>query len=203
MRRDGTTLVGVTFSDDPPETLPVVRASSKYCGFVGRARQGESFCVPRESISCPLARFHMGIDRADVRQLARTLVAWSDAVDVETGTVFLDNADRLAGDFSFISFLAFPEPEVEPDLLIAQCSADAGQSIVQSFSAQTGQRMAAPVSGIGAACGECTSYVLSQRAPTVSLGCNGSRPNIALQSGELLLAAVPDSPMGELLRRRG
>jgi len=200
LNTDGATLVGVAFCDGAPEDLKELDAQDKYCGFIGRARKGTSFCVPGENISCPLARFHLGIEDPDLPDLARILVGWTDAVDVNTGITFLNNAFRLPGDFSHISFLDFPDPEMTPDVLIAVCSANRAQGIVQRTVARTGKRMRSPISGIGAACGECTACVLTEGSPVVSLGCNGSRPGISLRTGEVLIAALPDSPMGELLR---
>ncbi|MBS3762154.1 MAG: DUF169 domain-containing protein [Planctomycetes bacterium] len=195
-------LTGVAFCEDAPPELEELKTSDKYCRFIGRARKGASFCVKGTNISCPLARFHLGIDDPDLADLARTLVGWSDAVDVETGITFLENATRLDRSFSHICFLAGNEAGVEPDLLIKVCSADEAQGIVQRYSAKTGKRMLSPISGIGAACGECTGYVLAQTKPVVSLGCNGSRPGVGLQQGELLLAATPDSVAGRLMAAR-
>lgn len=182
-------LIGVAFSDAVPAGLQELQITDKYCRLIGRARKGRSFCAAYERISCPLARFHLGIETPDVHDLARTLVGWSDAVDERTGVVFLENAPRLDGDFSHISFLPFPDPEIPPNLLIRICSAGEMQRIVQMYAARTGLRTDSPISGIGAACGECTAHVLTNDVPAVSLGCNGSRPAIGLESGELLLAA--------------
>ncbi|MFW5915645.1 MAG: DUF169 domain-containing protein [Planctomycetota bacterium] len=199
MKNNFTNLIGATFTDNAPAGLKELNAQDKYCRFIGRAREGNSFCVRAGRISCPLARFHLGIGQPSVAELARTLVGWSDAADEDTGVVFLENAPRLPGNFSWVSFLAFPDPEIEPDLLMRICSADQAQTIVQRNVAQTGERTDSPISGIGAACGECSAQVLTKNVLAVSLGCNGSRPAIGLQAGELILAA-PAGLSSELKR---
>lgn len=201
MNDQSARLLGVAFSNGQPAGLEELGAAKKYCGFVGRARRGNSFCVRAENISCPLARFHLGIDERAGSDLARTLVSWADAVDVETGGAFLDDARRLQRDFSHITFLPYPNPSVAPEVLIRVCSADEAQNFVQRWAARTGSRALSPVSGIGAVCGECTSYVLKEHSPIISLGCNGSRPRLDLQPEELLLAASTDSVMGKLIRK--
>lgn len=71
--------------------------------------------------------------------------------------------------------------------------------IVQKFSSLTGYRINASLSGIGAACGECTVYPLITGKENVSLGCYGSRPGVNLKEDELLLAFQGSSKMIELL----
>jgi uncharacterized protein (DUF169 family) len=186
---DNTRLIGIAFSDHPVTDIPQLNTPDKYCRYIGRACSRGSFCISGDNVSCPLARFYLSIGKTNVSELARTLVGWSDAIDEETGNVFLKNASRVEKDFSHISFLRFPDPSIRPDIAIRICSAAQAQIRIQRYSANTGKRIEAPISGIGAACGECTAHVLSNHRPTLSLGCNGSRPGIGLQPGQLLLAA--------------
>jgi uncharacterized protein (DUF169 family) len=80
-------------------------------------------------------------------------------------------------------------------VIIKVGTADEIMSIIQRFSALTGMRVSASLSGIGAACGECTAYPLVTGRENVSLGCYGSRPGVGLKEGELLLAFPNSSKM--------
>ena len=193
-------LIGIAFSKNKPDKIGKVNYSDKYCRFIGSVRKGESFYISENKISCPLARYHLGIYRKEIDDLAQTLVGWSDAIDQKTGIKYLKEASLLSVDFNHISFLSFPEPEIQPQLIIRISSADSGQKMVQRYSARTGRRAFSPISGIGAACGECTSYVLNNDVPVISLGCNGSRPGIGLSRGELLVAAPASSEAAGLIQ---
>jgi len=171
----------------------------KHCHFIGRARQGEPFYIPAENISCPLARFHLGIENIDLESLARTLVSWTDAVDQNTGLKFLRSAHRMNQPYKYIAYFTYPENGLKPDVIIRICNSEELQQTVQRYSSLTGERVDSPISGIGAACGECTACVLMRGLPTVSVGCNGSRPGIKLRDDELLLAAPFGSKMSQLM----
>jgi uncharacterized protein (DUF169 family) len=86
-----------------------------------------------------------------------------------------------------------------PDLVICICSAEESQRLLAKHTAQTGRRLKPSVSGIGAACGECTAYVLVEGLPSVSLACAGSRRHMQMQEGEVLVAAPWGSAMAEVL----
>jgi len=163
------------------------------------ARETAPFYIPAQNITCPLARFHLGIDNPDVRDLARILVGWTDAVNEQIGTKFLTSAYRLDRPYNYIAYFSYPASGLEPDVIIGICNAGAAQRTVQRYSSVTGDRVNSPVSGIGAACGECTAYVLQTGTPTLSVGCNGSRPGINLREDELLLAAPSESWMCSLI----
>jgi len=104
--------------------------------------------------------------------------------------------DRL---FKYIAYFSYPAIGLKPDVIIKICNPQEVQQIIQRYSSLTGERVHSPISGIGAACGECTSYVLMTGLPTVSAGCNGSRPGINLKDDELLLAAPFSSKMSRLM----
>jgi len=173
----------------------------KHCHFIGRAREGEPFYIPAENISCPLARFHLGIEKPDLKSIAETLVSWTDAVDQETGLKFLNSAYHMNQPYKYIAYFGYPANDLKPDVIIRICNPEEIQQIVQRYSSLTGQRVDSPISGIGAACGECTAYVLMRGLPVVSVGCNGSRPGINLRDDELLLAAPFGSMMSGLMIR--
>ncbi|MFO8008740.1 MAG: DUF169 domain-containing protein [Candidatus Brocadiia bacterium] len=195
-------LMGVSFVRRPVDGWPVPADSDKYCAFIGRARRGERFCVPAENISCPLARFHLGVGRTSLDELADTLVGWGDAADRQRGLRFLEEATRLQRDFSHIAFFPTPVPGIAADLLVLACQAETAQPIVRRHTARTARPIHSPVSGVGAACGECTAYVLERGEPVVSLGCGGSRPAIGLAPGEVLISAPQGTPMYDTLGKQ-
>lgn len=192
-------LIGVSFLGRAVAGWPVLSERDKYCAFVGRARRGECFCVEADSVSCPLARFNLGIGITSVDELADTLVGWGDAADRRRGIQLLEDTTRMKRDFSHIAFFPAPLPEVEADLLLLVCEAEPAQFIARRHMAHKGQPMHSPIGSVGAACGECTAYVLEEERPVVSLGCGGSRPRIGLAPGEVLVAAPKGSLVYDML----
>lgn len=192
-------LIGISFHQAAPTAVRQLTTTDKHCHFIGRARQGEPFYIPVENISCPLARFHLGIEKPDLRSLAETLVGWTDAVDQDTGLKFLKSAYRVNKPYKYISYFGYSKKGLKPNVMIRICNPEETQQIVQRYSSLTGERVDSPISGIDAACGECTAYVLMTGLPTVSVGCNGSRPGINLRDDELLLAAPFRSKMSRLM----
>ncbi len=199
MSRTRRNLIGISFHQTIPTAVHKLTTSDKHCHFIGRARESEPFYIPAENISCPLARFHLGIEKPDLKSLAQTLVGWTDAVDQETGLKFLNSAYRMNQPYKYIAYFGYPTNGLKPDVIIKICNAEEAQHMVQRYSALTGERVDSPISGIGAACGECTAYILMTGLPTVSVGCNGSRPGINLREDELLLAAPFSSRMSRLM----
>lgn len=192
-------LIGISFLQNPPTSLRQLPTKDKHCHFIGRARESEPFYIPAEKISCPLAKFHLGIEKTDLKSLAETLVSWTDAVDQKTGLKFLNSAYRMNQRYEYIAYFTYPANSIKPNVIVRICNPQEIQQIVQRYSSLTGQRVDSPISGIGAACGECTAYVLMRGLPVVSVGCNGSRPGINLRDGELLLAAPFNSKMSRLM----
>ena len=199
MSRTRRNLIGISFHQAIPTAVHKLTTNDKHCHFIGRAREGEPFYIPAENISCPLARFHLGIEKPDLRSLAETLVSWTDAVDQETGLKFLNSAYHMNQPYKYIAYFGYPANGLKPDVIIRICNPEETQQIVQRYSSLTSQRVDSPISGIGAACGECTAYVLMTGLPMVSVGCNGSRPGINLREEELLAAAPVGSIMSDLL----
>jgi uncharacterized protein (DUF169 family) len=197
MSRTRRNIVGISFLQKPPTSLRQLQIKDKHCHFIGRARESKPFYIPAENISCPLAKFHLGIGKTDLKSLAETLVSWTDAVDQKTGLKFLNSAYRMNQPYEYIAYFGYPANGLKPDVIIRICNPEEIQQIAQRYSSLTGQRVDSPISGIGAACGECTAYVLMRGLPVISVGCNGSRPGINLRNNELLLAA----PLGSIISR--
>ncbi len=199
MTRTRRNLIGISFHQAIPTAVHKLTTNDKHCHFIGRAREGKPFYIPAENISCPLAKFHLGIEKTDLKNLAETLVSWTDAVDQKTGLKFLNSAYRMNQLYKYIAYFGYPANGLKPDVIIRICNPEEIQQIVQRYSSLTGQRVDSPISGIGAACGECTAYVLMEGLPVISVGCNGSRPGINLRGNELLLAAPFGSTMAQLM----
>ena len=194
-------LVGISLCDHHPVNFIELDIHDKHCRFVGKARR-KAFYIRSGNISFPLARFYLGIGETNMEELARTLVEWNDAVDTDAAYAYLKAGLRLENSPRYIAYFPYPTEDVKPDVLILIGDADEVQRLVQSFCARTGRRIKASLSGIGAACGECTAYPLVTEHANVSVGCNGSRPGINLKRGELLLAFPFDSEMAATVLRR-
>lgn len=199
MSRTQRNIIGISFLQNPPTSLRQLPTKDKHCHFIGRARESEPFYIRAEKVSCPLARFHLGIEKPNLKSLAQTLVGWTDAVDQETGLKFLNSAYRMNQRYKYITYCTYPVDSLKPDVIVRICNPQETQQIIQKYSSLTGRRVESPISGIGAACGECTAYVLMRGLPVVSVGCNGSRLGINLRDDELLLAAPFSSKMSRLM----
>ncbi len=189
--------VGILLSNERPRELERAGSPQKHCTFLGRARAGARFYVEVDDISCPLARYNLGLDpfdRGAKRELAHTLVGWGDADSVEAGMKYLETRTRLAEGVKYILYFPIPEAEFDPDIVITILRPAKAMRAVRSITARTGMGVECTTSGIGAICGECTAYPLVTGRPVVSLGCGGSRPGVGLADPELFFA-VPRSFM--------
>lgn len=196
-------VIGITLCQTEPAGLQQLTTEDKHCRFIGRARNSEPFYIPVQNISCPLARFHLGIGEPDLKNLPGILVGWGDAENQQTALNFLNSVCRITTPFKHIAYFSYPADSLKPDVIIKICNPRQAQQIVRRYSSLTGESVNSPISGIGAACGECTAYVLTKQLPTASVGCGGSRLGINLEDDELLLAAPFDSTMSRLIIEAG
>ena len=190
--------MGLSLRIEKPVGISWVRQSDKHCHFIRRAREGNSFYIQGEDISCPLARFYLGVENSDLKALARILVGWDDSHDEATALRYLKSAHHLKTYPEYIAYFPYPFEGLKPDVIIKIGSPSDIMDLVQKFSSLTGARVEASLSGIGAACGECTAYPLATGKENVSLGCYGSRPGVGLKEGELMLAFPPGSRMVDI-----
>jgi len=102
---------------------------------------------------------------------------------------------------NYIIYFTYPYKKLRPDVIIKIVTPDEAQAIVQQYSAITGERVKASLSGIGAACGECTALPIVTNKPNVSVGCYGSRPGINLKKRELIIAAPFSSKMYSIITK--
>ena len=196
-------IVGIGFKEEKPSGISRLSSNDKHCHFIGKAKRGGAFYVSTENISCPLARFYLGIELKDLKDLSRTLVSWNDAIDEKVGLNYLNSARCIKKSKGYIIYFAYPYRQLKPDVIIKMANPDHVMFIIQKFSSISGVRINASLSGIGAACGECTAYPLVTRKANVSVGCYGSRPGVGLEKEELFLAAPFNSKMAEVMIGRG
>ena len=189
--------IGIAFLTTAPSFLERCEEPGKHCHFVGRSGEGGNFYISSKNINCPLAQYYLGIKGPDIKELAAILVGWDDAVDASTGLKYLKAARRMEQSTPFIAYFTLPDARLDPDIVIEFGTPDEIQKLVHRYSALTGRRVRASLSGIGGACGECTAYPLVTGEANVSVGCHGSRPRIMLGEDQLLLAAPFNSPMAE------
>jgi len=191
--------IGITLSETAPTGLYRQSSRGRHCEFAGKARKGKAFLVVSTSISCPLARYYLGLDPPEgetMEQLIRALMAWKDAKDRETAGRFLESLPVLAypGKRYILYVPIAPGSEengtldVRPDVVVMIGTTEEVLEIVRRNTFLTGERVASTISGIGALCGECTAYPLATGKMNVSVGCEGSRCCMGLKNGEMLLA---------------
>lgn len=193
-------VVGISFQHEEPTSCPRTKTRDKHCHFIGRARKGNTFYAQDEDINCPLARYYLGFDKGDITDLCRTLVRWNDAINEETALKYLKSATCVSKPYKYLVYFPYPQKDISPDVIIEVGNPDEIMGIVQQFSSLTGMRINASLSGIGAACGECTAYPLIAGRENISLACYGSRPGVDLKKGELFLAFPAGSKMTEILQ---
>ena len=196
-------IIAIKFTLEPPSEIPEIKTKDKHCHFIGKVRKGKDFYVSADNISCPLARFYLGIGKTNLKDLSETLVGWGDAVDGKTGLKYLDSALCIKQEIKYITYFVYPHSKLKPDIIIKIDNPGNIQALIQRFSSLTGERIRVSLSGIGAACGECTAYPYVSKRINVSVGCNGSRPGVGLEQDELLLAAPFDSKMVNILIGEG
>jgi len=205
----GSNRIGIAIVKKSPSGIKRVKSLDKHCHFVGQAREGAILYAKSEDISCPLARFYLGLEK-NLKELSRTLVSWDDAIDEKVALTYLNSGHCLKESEKCIIYFPYPIPRLDTKRLTGQENLKADVVIiidnpqeimvlVQKFSRTTGKRITASLSGIGAMCGECTAYPLITGQANVSLGCYGSRPGVNLSKEELFLALPADSQASKIL----
>lgn len=183
--------IGIKITKDKPVNLDHAKEALKHCSFVGLARTGERFYAQNNDISCPLARYNLGLEEPDdkfMHELARTLVGWGDANTEDIGLNYLQSRWRLPYAKKYILYFPVPDNEYEPDVIIEISNPHELMLRVRELTSLTGDSILGFMSGIGAMCGECTAYPIITGKPNVSIGCTGSRPGAELKHDELFLA---------------
>jgi uncharacterized protein (DUF169 family) len=203
----GSNRIGIAVVKKEPVGIKRVKSPDKHCYFVRRAREGAILYARNEDISCPLARFYLGLERKNlknlsrtlVKELSQTLVSWDDAIDEKVALTYLNSGHCLDEGEKYIIYFPYPQKDLKADVIIIINNPQAIMALVQKFSSITGERIKASISGIGAMCGECTAYPLITGQANISLGCYGSRPGVNLKKEELFLAFPSNSQEAEIL----
>jgi uncharacterized protein (DUF169 family) len=186
--------IGIKITKEKPVNLPRANKPLKHCSAVGLARTGERFYIQTNDISCPLARYNLGLQEPDnkfMHELARTLVGWGDAKSEDIGLKYLQTLPKLTYAKKYILYFPVPDNEYEPDVIIEISTPHDLMLRVRELTAITGASIEGYMSGVGAMCGECTAYPILTGKPNVSVGCTGSRPGAELKANELFLA-IPE-----------
>ena len=200
--------IGVIVTKERPKGLKRTEFKGKHCEMVGRARKGECLYVENGDITCPLARYNLGLERfKNLQELAKILVGWGDAIDEEKALKYLKSLSPLPYSQKFIVYFPYPHPTLIPQILVMIGNPEQIMPLTREYTAITGERIKAFISGIGGMCGECTSIPLSNGKPNLSVGCGGSRPGVKLLPEEMFLAFPYDCSMRKvaenyLIRRK-
>jgi uncharacterized protein (DUF169 family) len=155
------------------------------------------FYSQNDDISCPLARFNLGLKEFDENMtngLIRSLIGWGDAKTEEIGMKYLKTRVPLKLGDKYIIFFPYPDTEYEPDVIIEFINPGNLMAKVRRHTYLTGEPVNCTASGVGSLCGECTAIPLTTKKPTISLGCNGTRERAKLENNELILA-VPSEKL--------
>jgi uncharacterized protein (DUF169 family) len=144
----------------------------------------------------------MGLEVPTREKAAVALRRMRDIDTVELADAFLEAGRRLEDAGPYVVYFPWPHPEIEADVLIdVMDAADAGD-LVHDCTARTGEPITSFVSGIGAACGESTTYPIKTGRANASLGCRGCRPSMGMVAGDVILSAPRGHPLYDLLRER-
>lgn len=183
--------IGIKITKDKPVNLNRAKSPLKHCSAVGLARTGERFYVQNNDISCPLARYNLGLEEPSdkfMHELARTLVGWGDANTQDIGLKYLQSRPKLPYAKKYTLYFPVPDNEYEPDVIIEISNPHELMLKVRELTSLTGDSIRGFMSAVGAMCGECTTYPILTGKLNVSVGCTGSRPGAELKPDELFLA---------------
>jgi uncharacterized protein (DUF169 family) len=183
--------VGIAILDHLPLGVDHVTEPGQHCTFFGRAREGHAMWAAGDDITCPLARFNLGIDPPNeetIAHLAETIVSWGAAKDGVTARRFIAGLLPLPFGRRIFVYAPLETMPFPPNLVVRVLSAAEGMREIHSVTALTGRRTEGQMAGVGGLCGECTAFLLHCEHTAVSLGCSGSRREAALDEGELFFA---------------
>jgi uncharacterized protein (DUF169 family) len=196
-------MLGIAFLEEPYPAVRLTRRHRPHCTFMADALDGRPVQIERRSVSCPLARYYLGLDEGNIDAVVQFLMRSGDAEDEELAHLYLSSGWRLTELGPYMLYFRYPMDGVEPTVLIRAASAAELAPLVHAYGRRTGRRLLASVSGLGAACGECTVYPILTGLPNLSLGCRGCKRKMRLESNELLLATPHASPMFDIMVQEG
>jgi len=189
-------MLGITFLDEPHPGVRLTRVGRKHCRFMSDALRGGPVQIERRTISCPIARYYLGVDESTIDDAVAHLLASGDVEDEEVARLYMSSGWRMTGKGPYLLYFRYPLQDVEPQVLIRIGTPAELALLVHAYTVRTGGRMMASVSGLGAACGECTVYPLLTGFPNMSLAC---RHGIDIDEDHLMLAAPRPSRMFDVM----
>lgn len=185
-------VVGVSIRQTVPSGQAVRPIEGRFCDFVGLALGGQSFAVSSGQISCPLARYVLGVNAPSDESVAKLMegfLGWGVRNRGVAETI-LASLPRLPVEKRIFEFFPMPTRSITPDVILwFGHPVDAMERVI-GFSYKKGLSTVARLNGVGALCGECFARVLSEGDPVVSLGCRGSRPCAGILDDEIVHAAT-------------
>lgn len=181
--------IGIKITEEEPDKISCIDDEARFCEFVGRAREGKSFYLTVDNISCPLARYNLGLEKHDnqkLEKLARILVSWGDAGNRKKALKYLQETQALDYGKKHISIFPLNKRIYKPDLVILFKTPDELMPLARGIAKDTGEWNCYHMSGVGGMCAEATANPLVTGEPNFSLGCGGSRPHGRLKESQLL-----------------
>lgn len=203
LKEEKLDIIAVSLAEEPHPSLEISGERRTHCYFMGRALDGEALRIHRRWIGCPLGRFHMGHEQTEVQEVVDFLLKTGDAEDEELARLYLDSGWRLADAGPYVTYFPFPFEDFEADVLIAIGTPLQMGPLVHEYARRTARRVVTSVSGLGAACGECTVYPLLSGRPNLSLGCKGCRRSMKVDPDRVLPAVPRSSRMFDTVAKHG
>ncbi len=196
-------MLGIAFLEEPHSGVELTQRKRTHCAFMGQALAGEPVQIERATVSCPLARYYLGLDEGNIDGVIDFLMKTGDAEDEELARLYLSSGWRMTALGRYMLYFSHPLDGVEPTVLVKLTTPGRLAPIAHAYNRLTGRRLLASVSGMGAACGECTVYPILSGFPNLSLGCSGCKRNLPMGEDQMMLAAPRSSPMFDMLLRKG
>jgi uncharacterized protein (DUF169 family) len=183
--------IGIKIVKDIPEDVPRATSAGDYCLFIGMARTNMRFYTKNEDISCPLARYNLGLQELDKNTksaLVSSLIGWGDAKTEEIALRFIESLSHLPVEEKCIIFFPYPDKEFEPDVIMDFSSISKLLGKVRRHTYLTGESLNCKMSGVGGLCGESTVYPILTKKSTISLGCTRPQTTEKLLHNQLILS---------------
>jgi len=183
--------VGISVLSHLPLGVDHVEAPWRYCTFVGLSRQGRLVWAAGQEVTCPLARFNLGLDppnQETIDRLAGTIVGWKAAQDGGVARRFIESLSPLPFGQRVFVYGPLEQMPFPPDLVLLIATPQQAMEHLSTLTAMTGEVSEAPVGGLGALCGECTAVPLLTEKAVASPGCPGSRREAFLAGDQMFLS---------------
>ncbi|UCF10290.1 MAG: DUF169 domain-containing protein [Candidatus Bipolaricaulota bacterium] len=183
--------IGILLLDHIPLGVDRVDAPGRHCTHAATAQAGACVWASDQDISCPLARFVLGLDPASpevIDALAAEIVDWGFAADEHLARQFVGGLWTIPHGEKILVYGPPDRLPDEPDVTIEILTPHEAMRALVSNTHRAGLRALGDMSGVGALCAECTAYPLHSERVAISVGCPGSRRELALDPDKLLMA---------------